>query len=92
MKFMQRAFGLVRPIAVVLALALPVVAAVSAADARVGGGFNSGSRGARTFSAPRRVHGASYCKLLDTKPNPGWSIYLMPPDATPASRKTQPNY
>src|SRR5271154_4198921 len=26
--------------------------AVSAADARVGGGFSSGSRGSRTFSAP----------------------------------------
>ncbi len=38
--------------AVALALALPVMLAVSAADARVGGGFSSGSRGTRTFSAP----------------------------------------
>src|SRR5216683_1187789 len=44
--------GLIRATAVVLALALPTVLAVSAADARVGGGFSSGSRGSRTFTAP----------------------------------------
>src|ERR1700728_5311615 len=38
--------------AVVLSLALPLVLAVSSADARIGGGISSGSRGARTFSAP----------------------------------------
>lgn len=48
----QRAFALVQAVAVVLALAVPLVAAVSPADARVGGGISSGSRGARTFSAP----------------------------------------
>jgi predicted lipid-binding transport protein (Tim44 family) len=42
---------MVRALAVVLAVALPLVA-ISSADARVGGGFSSGSRGARTFSAP----------------------------------------
>jgi predicted lipid-binding transport protein (Tim44 family) len=52
MKFTQRARGVVKAIAVVLSLALPVVAAISSADARVGGGMSSGSRGARTFSAP----------------------------------------
>jgi predicted lipid-binding transport protein (Tim44 family) len=52
MKFRQRAFGLVQALAVVLSLALPLVVAVSSADARVGGGMSSGSRGARTFSAP----------------------------------------
>lgn len=45
----QRTRGIVRAIAVAMALALPVVMTVSAADARVGGG---GSRGSRTFSAP----------------------------------------
>jgi predicted lipid-binding transport protein (Tim44 family) len=44
--------GLVKTLAVVLSLALPTVLALSAADARVGGGFSSGSRGARTFAAP----------------------------------------
>src|SRR5882757_7021779 len=44
--------GLIQATAVVLALALPTVLAVSAADARVGGGFSSGSRGSRTFAAP----------------------------------------
>src|SRR6266404_54990 len=52
MEFTQRARGIVKAIAVVLALALPVVAAISSADARVGGGMSSGSRGGRTFSAP----------------------------------------
>jgi predicted lipid-binding transport protein (Tim44 family) len=52
MKFTQRARGVVKAIAVVLSLALPVVVAISSADARVGGGMSSGSRGARTFSAP----------------------------------------
>ena len=52
MNFSQRMHGLVKAVAVVMALALPAVIAVSSADARVGGGFSSGSRGARTFSAP----------------------------------------
>src|ERR1700743_1806443 len=52
MTFSQRMHGLVKAIAVVMALALPAVVAVSSADARVGGGFSSGSRGGRTFSAP----------------------------------------
>ena len=52
MKFTQRARGMVQAIAVVLSLALPLMLAVSSADARVGGGISSGSRGSRTFSAP----------------------------------------
>jgi predicted lipid-binding transport protein (Tim44 family) len=52
MSFTQRGRGIVRAIAVVLSLALPAMLAVSSADARVGGGISSGSRGARTFSAP----------------------------------------
>jgi predicted lipid-binding transport protein (Tim44 family) len=49
---MKFARNMVQAIAVVLALALPLMLAVSAADARVGGGLSSGSRGTRTFSAP----------------------------------------
>ena len=52
MKFTQRALGIVKTIAVVLSLALPLLAVASSADARVGGGVSSGSRGGRTFSAP----------------------------------------
>ncbi|MBR0793609.1 Tim44 domain-containing protein [Bradyrhizobium manausense] len=52
MKFSQWSRSLVKTIAVVLALALPTALAISSADARVGGGFSSGSRGSRTFSAP----------------------------------------
>jgi predicted lipid-binding transport protein (Tim44 family) len=39
-------------IAVVLSLALPLITAAPPADARIGGGLSSGSRGTRTFSAP----------------------------------------
>ena len=52
MKFTQRTRGMIKAIAVVLSLALPIVIAASYADARVGGGSNSGSRGTRTYSAP----------------------------------------
>ena len=52
MKLTQRARGMIQAIAVVLSLALPVILVVSSADARIGGGLSSGSRGARTFSAP----------------------------------------
>jgi predicted lipid-binding transport protein (Tim44 family) len=52
MRFSLHLRGVVQAIAVVLALALPTVLVMSSADARVGGGFSSGSRGSRTFSAP----------------------------------------
>jgi predicted lipid-binding transport protein (Tim44 family) len=53
MKFAQRTRGLVGAIAVVMSLAMPLMLALSsAADARIGGGGSSGSRGTRTFSAP----------------------------------------
>jgi predicted lipid-binding transport protein (Tim44 family) len=52
MNFRQRAFGLVQALAVTLSLAMPLVVVASSADARIGGGGSSGSRGSRTFSAP----------------------------------------
>ncbi len=52
MKFTQRARGIVKAMAVVLSLAVPLLLAIPSADARIGGGVSSGSRGARTFSAP----------------------------------------
>ncbi|MCK1359181.1 Tim44 domain-containing protein [Bradyrhizobium sp. 199] len=52
MNFSLRSRNLVKTIAVVLALALPTALAISSADARVGGGSSSGSRGSRTYSAP----------------------------------------
>src|SRR5438874_9181431 len=52
MTFTQATRGIVHAIAVVLSLAIPVMLAVSSADARIGGGGSSGSRGSRTFSAP----------------------------------------
>ena len=52
MNFRPRFFGFVQAVAVALALTLPLVVAASTADARIGSGVSSGSRGARTFSAP----------------------------------------
>src|SRR6195952_5430489 len=52
MNFTQRMRGIVQTIAIVLSLAVPVMFAVSAADARIGGGGRSGPRGGRGFSAP----------------------------------------
>jgi predicted lipid-binding transport protein (Tim44 family) len=52
MRFSLSMRGWVRAVAIALALALPTMLAISAADARVGGGFSSGSRGSRTFAAP----------------------------------------
>lgn len=52
MNFSQRSRSLFKTLAVVLALALPTALAISSADARVGGGMSSGSRGSRTYSAP----------------------------------------
>jgi predicted lipid-binding transport protein (Tim44 family) len=52
MNFSQRTRGAFRAIAVVVSLAVPLAMAISSADARVGGGGSSGSRGSRTFSAP----------------------------------------
>lgn len=42
-------------VAVMLALALPAMAAMSPADARIGRGFSMGSRGSHTFSMPPRT-------------------------------------
>jgi predicted lipid-binding transport protein (Tim44 family) len=52
MKFASNLRAMVKALAVVLALAVPAALTISAADARVGGGYSSGSRGGRTFSAP----------------------------------------
>src|SRR3954463_15058357 len=52
MNFWQGTRGINRALAIVLSVALPLAIAISEADARVGGGSSSGSRGSRTFSAP----------------------------------------
>ncbi|MET3839460.1 TIM44-like domain-containing protein [Bradyrhizobium sp. OAE829] len=52
MNFSQRTRGIVRAFAIVLSLAVPAAMAITAADARVGGGNSSGSRGSKTYSAP----------------------------------------
>src|ERR1700743_590520 len=80
MTFSQRMHGLVKAIAVVMALALPAVIAVSAADARVGGGFSSGSRGTRTFSAPPSTPTAPGAA------QPFNRTFSQPVSPTPASR------
>jgi predicted lipid-binding transport protein (Tim44 family) len=52
MNFTQTARGIIRTIAIVMSVAVPLAITISAADARVGGGSNSGSRGSKTYSAP----------------------------------------
>ena len=52
MKFTLNGRRLVQAMAVALTLALPALSTISPDDARVGGGFSSGSRGSRTFSMP----------------------------------------
>ncbi|HEY9451657.1 MAG TPA: hypothetical protein VIR82_03235, partial [Bradyrhizobium sp.] len=52
MNFTQTARGIVRTIALMMAVAVPLAITIEAADARVGGGGSSGSRGSRTYSAP----------------------------------------
>ena len=52
MNFSQGTRGIIRALAIVLSVALPLAVVVSEADARVGGGGSSGSRGSRTYSAP----------------------------------------
>src|SRR4051812_50124735 len=52
MRFTHRLRVMVQAIAIVLSVALPSMLVVSSADARIGGGSSSGSRGGRTFSAP----------------------------------------
>ena len=49
MNFSQRSRTLFKTLAVMLALALPTALVISSADARVGGGMSSGSRGSRTY-------------------------------------------
>ncbi|EFI52106.1 Tim44-like domain-containing protein [Afipia sp. 1NLS2] len=48
----QRARALLKTLVVILSVAMPLTLTVTAADARVGGGFSSGSRGSRTFAPP----------------------------------------
>src|SRR5690242_19600171 len=52
MRFMHSMRGIVRAFAVVAALALTSTLVISSADARIGGGVSSGSRGSRSFSMP----------------------------------------
>lgn len=55
MSFTNTTRRAMQAIAVMLALALPAMAAMSPADARVGRGFSLGSRGSHTFSMPPRT-------------------------------------
>jgi predicted lipid-binding transport protein (Tim44 family) len=52
MNFTQTARGIVRAMAIVMSVAIPLAITIEAADARVGRGGSSGSRGAKTYSAP----------------------------------------
>ena len=52
MNFTQTARGIVRAMAIVLSVAVPLAITIDAADARGGRGGSFGSRGSKTYSAP----------------------------------------
>jgi predicted lipid-binding transport protein (Tim44 family) len=52
MNFVKPTRRAVQSMAIVLALAIPTLSVIAPADARIGGGFSSGSRGSRSFSMP----------------------------------------
>jgi predicted lipid-binding transport protein (Tim44 family) len=52
MNFVKPMRRAMQAVAVLLALAIPTLSVISPADARIGGGLSSGSRGSRTFSMP----------------------------------------
>jgi predicted lipid-binding transport protein (Tim44 family) len=52
MNFTQTARGIVRAMAIVLSVAVPLAITIDAADARGGKGGSFGSRGSKTYSAP----------------------------------------
>ena len=83
MNFSLRSRSLFKTIAVVLALALPTALAISSADARVGGGGSSGSRGSRTYSAPPSTTtapgSASQFNRTYTQPGPGMNSAASAP-------------
>ena len=76
MNLSERMRALIKTVAVVLAVAVPLALSVPAADARIGGGFGSGSRGTRTFSAPPSTSTAPnvarpFDRTMTSPSNPG---------------------
>src|SRR5262249_36625680 len=80
MRFFSRFTALFKVAAVALALALPTALVVSHADARAGGGFSSGSRGMRTWSAPPATNTApSAARPFDRTMTPNSPSYAPRP-------------
>jgi predicted lipid-binding transport protein (Tim44 family) len=80
MRFSSRFTALFKVAAVALALALPTALAVSHADARAGGGFSSGSRGMRTWSAPPATNTApNVARPFDRTMTPNTPSYAPRP-------------
>jgi predicted lipid-binding transport protein (Tim44 family) len=52
MNFSQGTRGIIRTLAIIVSVALPLAITIEAADARVGGRGSLGSRGSKTYSAP----------------------------------------
>jgi predicted lipid-binding transport protein (Tim44 family) len=80
MRFSSRFTAFFKIAAVALALILPTALAVSQADARAGGGFSSGSRGMRTWSAPPATNTApSTARPFDRTMTPNSPSYAPRP-------------
>ncbi len=80
MSFSGRFSAFCKIAAVALALVLPFALSVSQADARAGGGFSSGSRGMRTWSAPPATNTApSIARPFDRSMTPNTPSYAPRP-------------
>jgi len=78
----QRARVLLKVFAIALAVAVPLVATVSSADARGGRGFSIGSRGSRTFAPPpatRTAPNAAQPMQRTITPNTGAPVNAAKP-------------
>ena len=94
MSFSQGTRGIIRALAVVLSVALPLAMAISAADARVGGGGSSGSRGSKTYSAPPSTTTAPGAAQRPTRPTISRMLMFAPRGSDcqrylPAARRPQ---
>ncbi|MGH6714757.1 MAG: Tim44 domain-containing protein [Bradyrhizobium sp.] len=69
MKFTNPTRRAIQAVAIMLALALPAMAMMSSADARIGRGFSLGSRGSHTFSMPPRTSTAPRTALPFNRTN-----------------------
>lgn len=75
-----------------LVLCALLALAPAAAEARAGGGFSAGSRGARTYSAPPPTHTAPAARPVERSITPAAPAQSATPAATVAGSAAQPGF